>query len=78
MRLRADVPGAEPLLEELVGAVRRVQLARRFHNDVVAHAQRMRRKRVVRWARLAGHARMPQMVEFDDSPPLGLGADHLG
>jgi hypothetical protein len=73
-RLRADPEGAE-LLDELAGAGDRVQLARRFHNDAVAHTQRMRRKRVVRWARLAGRARMPQMVEIDDSHPDGLGWD---
>ena len=69
--LRAD-PVSGELLDELVLAGERVQLARRFHNDAVAHAQRMRRKRVVRWARLAGTAKMPQMVEIDDSAPEGL------
>jgi hypothetical protein len=72
--LRAD-PGAAVLLDELITAGDRVQLARRFHNDAVAHAQRMRRKRVVRWARLAGRAELPQMVEIDDSHPTGLGWD---
>jgi len=69
--LRAD-PAQGELLDELVLAGERVQLARRFHNDAVAHARRMRDKRVVRWARLAGTARMPQMVEIDDSIPAGL------
>lgn len=69
--LRAD-PATGELLDELVLAGERVQLARRFHNDAVAHARRMRDKRVVRWARLAGTARMPQMVEIDDSIPAGL------
>jgi len=72
--LRAD-PAAGLLLDELISAGDRVQLARRFHNDAVAHAQRMRRKRVVRWARLAGRAELPQMVEIDDSQPVGLGWD---
>jgi len=72
--LRAD-PAAGALLDELISAGERVQLARRFHNDAVAHAQRMRRKRVVRWARLAGRAELPQMVEIDDSLPTGLGWD---
>lgn len=74
VRLRADPAGAE-LLDELITAGDRVQLARRFHNDAVAHAQRMRRKRVVRWAQLAGRAEMPQMVEIDDSHPNGLGGE---
>ena len=72
--LRAD-PVANPQLLELVRAGERVQLARRFHNDAVAHAQRMRRKRLVRWARLAGRAQLPVMVEIDDSQPIGLGPD---
>ncbi|GAB3281542.1 hypothetical protein [Kineosporia babensis] len=70
-KLRLDPAGGE-LLDELVLAGERVQLARRFHNDAVAHAQRMRRKKVVRWAHLAGTAQMPQMVEIDDSQPEGL------
>jgi hypothetical protein len=69
--LRGDPIAAESL--DLLGqACLRVQLARRFHNDAVAQALRVRRKRVVRWARLAGHAEWPQMVEMDDTPPPGL------
>jgi hypothetical protein len=69
--LRRD-PATGRVIDELASAGERVQLARRFHNDAVAHAQRMRRKRVVRWARLAGRAELPVMVEIDDSLPLGL------
>lgn len=69
--LRTD-PAAALLLDELISAGESVQLARRFHNDAVAHAQRMRRTWVVRWAWLAGRAEMPQMVEIDDSHPAGL------
>jgi hypothetical protein len=69
--LRGDPLAAESL-DLLAQACLRVQLARRFHNDAVAQAQRVRRKRVVRWARLAGHAEWPQMVELDDTPPPGL------
>ena len=47
----------------------RVQLARRFRNDAVKDVQRMRRKAVVRWFRQAGHADMPQTIEFDDELP---------
>jgi hypothetical protein len=75
-RLRSG-PVAADLLDGLLAACTRVQLARRFHNDAVAQAQRVRRKRVVRWARLAGRAQMPQMVEIDDSVPAGL-ADEPG
>ena len=56
----------------LAQACTRVQLARRFHNDAVAQALRVRRKRVVRWARLAGHAPLPQMIEIDDALPPAL------
>jgi hypothetical protein len=69
--LRGD-PLAVESLELLAQACLRVQLARRFHNDAVAQAQRVRRKRVVRWARLAGHAEWPLMIEMDDTPPPGL------
>lgn len=55
-------------------ACERVQLARRFHNEAVAQAQRVRRKRVVRWARLAGYAPWPVTFEVDDVPPVGLAA----
>jgi pyridoxal 5'-phosphate synthase pdxS subunit len=50
----------------------RVQLARRFHNDAVTDVQRVRRKRVVRWFRLAGYAALPRTVEFDDDLPPAL------
>lgn len=65
-------PFAADALEVLTQACIRVQLARRFHNDAVAQAQRVRRKRVVRWAHLAGRAPVPQMVEIDDTLPAGL------
>jgi hypothetical protein len=65
-------PFAAQSLDLLTQACVRVQLARRFHNDAVAQALRVRRKRVVRWTRLAGHAALPVMVEIDDSVPPGL------
>ena len=72
-------PAADPFALDAVRvlgqACERVQLARRFHNDAVAQAQRVRRKRVVRWARLAGRAPMPTMIEFDDTPAGALRAD---
>lgn len=71
--LRAD-PLVGETLDLLGQACLRVQLARRFHNDAVAQAQRVRGKRVVRWARLAGHAARPQMIELDDTVPTGLGS----
>ncbi|MFI7588851.1 hypothetical protein ACIB24_17440 [Spongisporangium articulatum] len=68
-------PQIDGLLVDLASAARRAQLARRFHNDAVAHAQRMRRKRVVRWARLAGRAAWPRMVELDDEVPAALAVE---
>jgi hypothetical protein len=71
--LRADPVGRD-LLRELAAAGLRVQLARRFHNDVVRSARVVRRKRVVRYLRLAGHAPWPQTFEISDTPPETLAA----
>ncbi|MGH3367692.1 MAG: hypothetical protein ACRDOY_10855 [Nocardioidaceae bacterium] len=65
-------PDARDLLTELGNACRKVELARRFHNDVVASTLSLRRIRVVRWFGLAGRAQMPAMVELDDSWPAAL------
>ena len=65
-------PDARELLSELGNACRKVELARRFHNDVVASALALRRNWVVRWFGLAGRAEMPAMVELDDSWPSAL------
>ena len=67
-----DAAGRE-LLHELGAACLRVQLARRFLNDVVRAARVVRRKKVVRYLRLAGHATWPETVEFDDTLPETLG-----
>lgn len=69
----AAVPAGRTLLHELASACTRAALARRFLNDAVAQALRMRRKRVVRLARLAGRADPPATVEFDDTVPSALG-----
>lgn len=60
------------LMDNLSGAWYRVQLARRFHNESVLQAQRVRAKGWVRLFRLAGYAPMPHTVEFDDTWPAGL------
>lgn len=65
-------PGGAELVGALAAAWYRVQLARRFHNEAVAQAQRVRRKVFVRALRLAGHAPMPQTVEIDDDWPEAL------
>jgi hypothetical protein len=59
---------------DLETACRRVELARRFHNDAVRAAVALRRRRLVRWFRLAGHTEWPETVELDDSVPEGFGS----
>ena len=66
-----DAAGRE-LGRELSAACLRVQLSRRFFNDVVSAARVVRRKWVVRYLRLAGHADWPATAEFDDTPPPSL------
>ena len=63
---------ADQLLSEIAVACRRVELARRFHNDVVRSTVQLRRKRVARWFRLAGYTPMPSTTDFDDTTPVGL------
>lgn len=71
-RLRRTADGAE-LVGNLAAAWYRAQLARRFHNEAVAQAQRARRTWYVRLLHLTGRAGVPQTVEFDDQMPAGLG-----
>lgn len=71
--IERDPNGAE-LLAALASSWYRIQLARRFHNEAVAQAQRVRRKALVRLLRMAGHAPMPQTVEIDDGWPDALPA----
>ncbi len=73
--LDADVledPVGRQLLAELGAACRRVQLARRFHNDAVRATCAVRSNPLIRLFRLAGHARMPVSFEMDDAAPEGL------
>ncbi|MCC0578855.1 MULTISPECIES: hypothetical protein [Streptomyces] len=72
-----EVPGGEEAATELAAAVRRVPMARRFHNDAVRAVRALRRHRTVRLFRLAGHAAFPLAVEMDDAPPVAL-ADRPG
>lgn len=64
-----EAPGGEATAEELTAAVRRVPMARRFHNDAVRAARALHRHRTVRWFRLAGRAPFPLAFEMDDEPP---------
>jgi len=65
-------PGGTELVAELQTAVRRVPMARRFHNDAVRGARAVRRHRIVRYLRLAGHAPYPVTFEMDDEEPHTL------
>jgi hypothetical protein len=69
--LRFDAESSAAV-DELASACRRAAHARRFHNEMVRSALRLRRKRVVRMLGLAGHAPWPEMVELDDAVPAGL------
>ncbi len=70
--LRESGPLGHDYLDRLSSACTRVQLARRFHNDAVTDARRVRRQLVVRVFHLAGHTPMPVTVEFNDEVPLTL------
>jgi hypothetical protein len=69
--LRQD-PAAGSLLTELAADCRKVELARRFHNDIVVSARSLRSRRRVRWLRLAGRAGDLKTVDLDDVPPPAL------
>ena len=71
-RVRDDGGPDSAALERVAAAAVRVQLARRFHNEAVAQVRRVRAKGVVRLFRLAGHADLPQTVDFDDHLPTAL------
>ncbi len=60
------------LLYELTRACKRVQLARRFHNDAVGASQLLHARTAVRLFRLAGHTQVPTAVDLDDRVPAGL------
>jgi hypothetical protein len=63
---------AGELVEGLAAAWYRATLARRFHNEAVAQARRVRRLWYVRLFYLAGRAPMPRTVELDDALPHAL------
>ena len=71
--VRAAVPQlsggeeARQALTELQGAAHRAVLSRSFHNSAVAGARTLRRRRLPRLLRLAGHRAMPQFFDVDDT-----------
>jgi 8-oxo-dGTP pyrophosphatase MutT (NUDIX family) len=64
---RATIPVG--LAEELDDAEQRVVLARRVHNDAVRDTRALRRRRLVRWLRLAGTAVRPEYFEIAEPDP---------
>lgn len=69
--VRAQPDGLE-LMDELAAAMRRVMLARRFHNESVRAVRQLRAHRMVRAFRLAGRAPDRSNFEIDDEPPVTL------
>jgi hypothetical protein len=56
---------AGPVISELDDASSRVGLARSFHNGAVTDTRALRRRRVPRLLRLAGHREMPGFFDMD-------------
>jgi hypothetical protein len=75
VRSLKEDPLAGNLMSELADDCRKVELARRFHNDIVASARDLRSRRRVHWMGLAGRAPQPTTVNFDDAPPEALVED---
>ena len=74
--LATDDGAGRVLVDNLASACRRVQMARRFHNNQVASVRALRSTRLVRWFRLAGRAPHPQAIDLDDGvPPAFAGLD---
>lgn len=59
----------DELLERMRGTGERVKLARRFHNEAVQEARAVRGQRLVRFLHLAGSAKVPLPINFDDDWP---------
>ena len=66
--LRAAVPLLpEAVLEDVETASSRVGLARSFHNSAVTDTRALRRRRLPRLLRLAGHRALPDFFDMDDT-----------
>jgi hypothetical protein len=70
--LRTVLPQLPPDadLHELAAAVTRVGLARSFYNTAVKDTRSVRRRRLPRLFRLAGHRAVPDFFEIDDTSNL--------
>jgi 8-oxo-dGTP pyrophosphatase MutT (NUDIX family) len=62
------------LVAELVDAEQRVVIARRVHNDAVRDTLAQRRRRMVRWLKLAGTAPQPEYFEIAEPELTGEAA----
>ena len=66
-------PALAAAVAELDEAMTTVGLARQFHATAVEDTLGLRRRRLVRLLRLAGHAPLPHELAIDDTPaPIGI------
>lgn len=65
-------PAIDLLLSELLAVGKRIQMAKRFHTEAVGDCRSIRNQLLVRVFHLAGRAKMPKLLEFDDRLPAGL------
>ncbi|MEP6851404.1 MAG: hypothetical protein ABJA87_01870 [bacterium] len=65
-------PTHRPALREVADAADRVVIARRFYNDAVRDTRTLRRGRMPRLLRLAGHRAAPEFFDIDDSTRFPL------
>lgn len=69
-QIEAD-PQAAACLEALDATCYRIELTRNVHNVDVAGVRALRSARMVKLLRLAGHAPVPEPIDFDDDTHIG-------
>lgn len=69
-QIEAD-PQAAARLEALDATCYRIELTRNVHNVDVAGVRALRSARMVKLLRLAGHAPVPEPIDFDDDTHIG-------
>lgn len=69
-KIAAD-PQANARLEALDATCYRIELTRNVHNVDVAGVRALRSARMVKLLRLAGHAPVPEPIDFDDDTQIG-------
>ena len=67
----ASDPQASARLEALDATCYRIELTRNVHNVDVAGVRALRSARMVKLLRLAGHAPIPEPIDFDDDTRTG-------